>query len=237
MKHSYLKIKEELERQMHTGELAAGEKLPPEIEMAKTFGVSRETFRAAAKQLEREGKLRVRHGVGRYVMRPQDAIPSSIEYLSSTSEMIRSSGVKEGEHQESIRTVPAKEEWAYFLNVAPGEPVIVSERIRTANGEPVSFNINILPYTLAGEAFEKNRLRGSLIKFLEKECGIRIVSANTELIVPLPSDEYANKLRVAEHTPVLLLKQTHYDEDSLPILFSYDYFRNDIFKFWVKRMR
>ncbi|ALS23338.1 MULTISPECIES: GntR family transcriptional regulator [Paenibacillus] len=237
MAHEYIRIKEELERQMESGELVAGEKLPSEPEMARRFGVSRETFRSAVKQLEREGKLRVSKGIGRFVTRPQDSIPSSLDRLSSTSEMIRSSGLGEGEYQESIRTVPCEPEWAGFLHIESGDPVVVSERIRTAGGEPVSFNINILPYAISGEAFKRRRLHGSLMRFLEEECGIRIVSANTELIVPAPSDVHAAKLRLTEETPVLLLKQTHYDEDFLPVLFSYDYFRNDVFKFWIKRTR
>lgn len=237
MKRNYMIIKQELERRIMTGELAPGERLPPEVEMAKAFGVSRETFRSAVKQLEREGKLRARHGIGRFVMRLQDSIPSSIERLESTSEMIRSAGLVEEEYQESIRIVPCEEEWAYFLGISPGDRVIVSERMRKADGEPVTYNINVLPYSLTGEAFKRKRLNGSLMKFLERECGIRIVNSNTELVVPQPADVYANKLKHRPETTVLLLKQTHYDEDLTPILFSYDYYRNDVFNFWVKRTR
>lgn len=236
-KHSYLKIKEELERQMETGELAIGEKLPSETVMAKKFGVSRETLRTALKQLEREGKLRVRNGIGRFVIQPLEAIPSSIDRLRSTAEMIISAGLKEGETQGAIRMEPCKEEWATFLNIKPKDPVIVSERMRTANAEPVSYNINILPYALVGQSFKKTPLKGSLMQFLEDECEIRIQKANTEIIVPPPSDPHAKKLRVMSETTVLLLKQIHFDEDNLPILFSYDYFRNDVFKFWIQRTR
>jgi GntR family transcriptional regulator len=237
MKHSYLKIKEELERQMRTGELAIGSKLPSEPEMARRFNVSRETFRAAVKQLEREGKLRVRSGIGRFVIRPLAPIPSSIDHLSSTGEMIRSAGLVEGEHHESVGVRPSEEEWAAFLEIAPGEPVVVCERIRTADGEPVSFNLNIMPQAIVGDVFQRAVLQGSLMQFLEAECGIRIVRAITELIVPPASDTNARKLRVKPEATVILLKQTHYDEDGRPILFSYDYFRNDVFKFWVQRTR
>ncbi|WP_372813737.1 GntR family transcriptional regulator [Paenibacillus sp.] len=237
MKHNYLRIKEELERQMRTGELAVGTKLPSEPDMASEFKVSRETIRAAVKQLEREGKLRVRRGIGRFVVRPLAVIPSSIDHLSSTSEMINSSSLKKGERHESIRIEPCQEEWAHFLEISPQDPVTIIERIRMADGEPVSFNINIMPYALVGEVFQTKPLQGSLMQMLETECGIRIVSANTELIVPPPSDRNCDKLKEKPEATVILLKQTHYDEDQVPILFSYDYFRNDVFKFWVRRVR
>ncbi|RKP49975.1 GntR family transcriptional regulator [Cohnella endophytica] len=237
MKHNYLIIKEELERQIRTGELPIGSMLPSEPEMARQFNVSRETFRAAVKQMEREGKLRVRSGIGRFVVRPLASIPSSIDHLSSTSEMINSASLQEGERHESIRVGPCEEEWAEFLQINPGDPVTVIERIRMADGEPVSFNLNIMPNSLIGDAFQRSNLQGSLMKFLEDECGIRIVAANTELIVPPASDANGRKLQVKPEATVILLKQTHYDEERVPILFSYDYFRNDVFKFWVRRER
>ncbi|SFM18272.1 GntR family transcriptional regulator [Paenibacillus sp. 1_12] len=237
MKHNYLRIKEELERQMRTGELAVGDKLPSEPDMARKFKVSRETFRSAVKQLEQEGKLKVRSGFGRYVVRPLASIPSSIDHLSSTSEMINSSSLQEGERHESIRIEPCQEEWAKFLEINPEEPVTIIERIRMADGEPVSFNINIMPNARVGQLFHNKSLQGSLMQFLETECGIRIVSANTELIVPPPSDMNSRRLLVKPEATVILLKQTHYTESQVPILFSYDYFRNDVFKFWVRRTR
>ncbi|MCD9025088.1 GntR family transcriptional regulator [Cohnella silvisoli] len=237
MKHNYLIIKEELERQIRTGELAIGSMLPSEPDMARKFNVSRETFRAAVKQMEREGKLRVRSGIGRFVVRPLASIPSSIDHLSSTSEMITSASLSEGEHHESIREEPCQEEWADFLHISPGDPITIIERIRMADGEPVSYNINIMPNALIGDAFQKTTLQGSLMKFLEDVCDIRIVAANTELIVPPSSDTNCHKLQVKPEATVILLKQTHYNEDRVPILFSYDYFRNDVFKFWVRRER
>ncbi|MFC7558592.1 hypothetical protein ACFQ5D_16465 [Paenibacillus farraposensis] len=36
---------------------------------------------------------------------------------------------------------------------------------------------------------------------------------------------------------VLLLKQLHYDELNRQVLYSLDYVRNDIFRFWVRRTR
>jgi len=237
MKHNYIRIKEEIERQIHTGELPVGSKLPSEPDMARQFKVSRETFRAAVKQLEREGKLRVRSGFGRYVVRPLASIPSSIDHLSSTSEMINSSSLMEGEHHESIRVEACQEEWADLLEISPKDPVVIVERIRMADDEAVSFNINIMPHALVGEQFQQSTLQGSLMQFLEKQCGIRIVSAHTEIVVPLPTDPHIQKLMIKPDTTVILLKQTHYDENQLPILFSYDYFRNDVFKFWVRRIR
>ncbi|NEW04863.1 GntR family transcriptional regulator [Paenibacillus sp. SYP-B3998] len=233
----YLKIKEDIDQKMKSGELKIGDRLPPEIELARQFQVSRETVRAAMKQLELEGKLDVRKGVGRFVRHPLPSIPSSIERFITTEDSIRSAGLIEGQLEQSIRTASCQEEWARFLNISVGTPVIINERTRTANEEPVAHNINIMPLALVEQAFQKKSLKGSLARFLETECGIRLMGTNTELVVPHHTDPICKKLQVKQDTTVLLMKQLHLDQHHKPVLFSYDYFRNDVFQFWVNRRR
>jgi len=55
-------VVEHLRRAMHTGTFAAGDKLPPEREMAKQLNVSRTTVREAVRVLEGEGYLEIRRG-------------------------------------------------------------------------------------------------------------------------------------------------------------------------------
>ncbi|MCU6796428.1 GntR family transcriptional regulator [Paenibacillus sp. WQ 127069] len=233
----YIIIKESLDKLMKSGELKVGDRLPAEIELAQQFQVSRETVRSAMKQLEQEGKLDVRKGVGRFVRQPLSSIASSIDRFSSTEEIIRSAGLVEGQLEQFIRTEPCKEEWASLLKIPAGSPVIINERTRTANDEPVAHNINIMPLALVEQAFQKTPLTGSLLRFLEAECGIRLTGTHTELVVPHHTDPVCRKLQVKPDTTVLMMKQLHYDQQHIPVLFSYDYFRNDVFQFWVNRRR
>lgn len=234
---SYVKIKKALEQQITSGEWVVDTKIPSETELAAKFSVSRETVRSALKAMEREGKLRVQVGVGRFVNKPAESIQSHIDRLSSTSEMIAAYGLNEGESKLTIRTEPSEEEWASYLNLQPKELVTILERFITADQEPVSFNINILPYKLVGEVFRLHLMKGSLMQFLDERVNIRIVNSHTEIIVPTDDDPNAKKLKIYPKSTVILLKQIHYDEANRPVLFSYDYFRNDIFKFWIRRNR
>jgi GntR family transcriptional repressor for pyruvate dehydrogenase complex len=59
----YAQLKEQLTR----GAWEPGEKLPPELELCRLFGVSRVTVRAAIQQLEILGLVEVRHGDGTFV--------------------------------------------------------------------------------------------------------------------------------------------------------------------------
>ncbi|WP_246362626.1 GntR family transcriptional regulator [Paenibacillus alba] len=233
----YMKIKDELDKQIEQGELHVGYKFPSEPEMANKFGVSRETFRAAIKKLEEEGKLRVQHGVGTFVIRQLEQIPSNLARLQSTSEMLKIAGHQEGDQQQSVHNAACTEEWAPFLNIQQGDPVVILERVRTANEEPVMSSFYILPRSIVGNKFEETAFGGSLFKFLEQELNIFVKRSHTELMVPLQTDPRVQSLMLHPNTTVLLMKQTHYDENNFPIFYANDYFRNDVFHFWMERFR
>ncbi|GKX32538.1 MAG: GntR family transcriptional regulator [Rhizobiaceae bacterium MnEN-MB40S] len=71
-------VYESLGRQIMSGEMASGARLPPSRELARELGVSRSTIVAAYDQLAAEGYIRARQGSGYYVcdiepVRPPDA--------------------------------------------------------------------------------------------------------------------------------------------------------------------
>ncbi|WP_078409908.1 GntR family transcriptional regulator [Priestia abyssalis] len=234
---SYLNIKEELEEMIKDGQLKIGEKLPSEYNMAKFFGVSRDTFRSAVKLLEQERKLLVKHGVGTFVIKPPSNIPSSLEKLQSIGDLIKFAGLHEGERQESISLEKCRKDWAEKLGISEGDPVYLLKRIRTADHEPVAFSINILPKAVVGNIFEETQFSGSLFRFLQMECGISILHADTEIVVPLSSDENVQKLMCTPNTTVLLLKHLNFNEKNQQVMYSLDYLRNDIFNFWIRRKK
>lgn len=70
--HLPTQIAAKIGQEITAGGLKPGEKLPPETEMAKTFGVSRSVVREAIAQLRNEGMLDTRQGVGAFVLGRQN---------------------------------------------------------------------------------------------------------------------------------------------------------------------
>lgn len=60
-----------LRQAIEAGQLAVGERLPPERELAASFGVGRSSVREALSVLQMGGLLEVRHGQGTYVLGPE----------------------------------------------------------------------------------------------------------------------------------------------------------------------
>lgn len=236
-KPSYIIIKEDIEKQISLGVLNIGDKLPSELDMAQKYGVSRETFRSATKLLEEDGKIFIKRGVGTFITSSLNTIPNSLDRLTSITEIIKGAGMKEGEKLEKVKTIRCDEEYAEYLNINEGDPVIHHERIRTAEDEPIVYSINIIPKSIVGSLFEEKKLSGSLLYFIEKECNLKVSHADAQIKVPLHTDPYCQKLLIHPHTTVLLMKQIHYDEINRPVFYSIDYLRNDVHKFWIRRKR
>ncbi|WP_208585575.1 GntR family transcriptional regulator [Gracilibacillus suaedae] len=233
----YQEIKESLKTAIEDGRYPIGERLPPEMTLAKQFKVSRETIRSAIKLLEQEGRVVVRHGVGTFVVNPLPSLPNSLENLMSVTSMIMHAGLEDGERREKLRTEIPTDEWKELLQLQQEEQVIVHERIRTANHEPVVFSKNVLSSNLVGDLILKKETIGSLFQYLQNVHNIEITNASTEIVVPLHTDPNCQKLLIHPATTVLLLKQIHYDQHHTPVLYSLDYFRNDVFKFFITRTK
>jgi GntR family transcriptional repressor for pyruvate dehydrogenase complex len=62
-----------LREMIHSGELSAGDKLPPERDLAKTLGVSRPTLRAGIRSLSAVGILQSRQGAGTFVAKADES--------------------------------------------------------------------------------------------------------------------------------------------------------------------
>lgn len=61
------------------GELAVGAKLPTEMDIMRSFGVSRTVVREALSQLQAAGWVRTRHGIGTFVVGGGEAPPFRID--------------------------------------------------------------------------------------------------------------------------------------------------------------
>ncbi|MFE0457819.1 GntR family transcriptional regulator [Kitasatospora sp. NPDC058965] len=114
-------------------EFATGEVIPNERDLSARFGVARATLRQALDQLELEGRLVRRRGIGTLVAAPRVGVPVSR----------REEGWPGGGPEQSWQTVdcaiaPATEQLAAALNVPVGETVYTVRRVRLNQGQTVA---------------------------------------------------------------------------------------------------
>lgn len=233
-RHLYLQVIDRLKQDIEEGIYKEREKLPSEFDLAKHLGVSRATLREALRILEEENVIIRRHGVGTFV-NAKPLFTSGIEQLNSVTNMIKQAGMKPGTIFLSSSTQGATEEDIRRFSCSPDEEVILIERVRTANGDPVVYCIDKVPEHI----FPDNLPRGeeSIFNILEEQANRRITYAVTQ-IEPLGYHEKISPILECEpETALLVLKQMHFDETDELILYSVNYFRADKFSFQVLRKR
>jgi GntR family transcriptional regulator, transcriptional repressor for pyruvate dehydrogenase complex len=78
-----------LSREIESGEINPGERLPTEQQLAEKFGVSRNVVREAVARLRADGMIEARQGVGAFVLAPEQRLAIRIdgEALKSAANM------------------------------------------------------------------------------------------------------------------------------------------------------
>ena len=127
------------------GELAVGDRLPPEDGLAAALGVSRMTLRQALATLEAHGTVVRKAGRsgGTFISEPR--IECDLTGLTGFTEQLRRANVRAGARMVSATTVPASASVAQALSIERGAPVHEIVRVRTARREPLALERAYFP--------------------------------------------------------------------------------------------
>jgi GntR family transcriptional regulator len=235
---------EQLRAMIHSGELANGSQLPSEPELAKALNISRSTLRAALSYLENEGTVIRRRGVGTFVAnRPN--LYNNLNINWGVTQIIKATGAVPGTSEMHFDVQPASRRLEESLKVPLGSPVVIIERVRTADQKPVSVSIDHFPVsqlncsTNIDECIERFRsfleLHQSIYEYLEQELHL-VIGYATAWLRPMVADTNLSKsLEVLLLSPILYLEQIDYNAEGIPLLLTDEYFAGDSFTFSIHR--
>ncbi|MFI7634559.1 GntR family transcriptional regulator [Nonomuraea sp. NPDC049400] len=221
---AHVQIERWLLESISSGELAPGDRLPGERELAGRLGVSRMTLRQALSTLERDGVLiRVpgRSG-GAFVAEPR--IECDLTGLAGFTEQMRRAHLRAEARILTAATVPAPRAVAVALEVEAGSPVHEVARVRSAGRSPVALERSYFP-PLAG--FLDQDLTGSLYALLAARYDLEPRTAVEQLDPVIARPAEAAELGIAPGAPLMLIERTAYAGDGTPVEFARDLFRPD----------
>jgi DNA-binding GntR family transcriptional regulator len=141
----YYQVATRLQELIEKGEIGVGARIENEVDLAERLGVSRPTTRRAIQYLVERGMLVRKRGVGTQVVHPKVRRP--VELSSLYDDLVNSDRTPRTEVLD-LRIVPATEEIAKALEIAPGTAVTWFERLRYAGGEPLALMHNAIPADL-----------------------------------------------------------------------------------------
>jgi GntR family transcriptional regulator len=218
-------------------ELPLGVQLVNEVRLAQMLEISRPTLREAVKVLIHDGLLESRRGVGTFVA-PQlpRRVKSGLERMTSTTDLIRSTGSTPGTRDLSWETVKVPSEIEAALNLDNDSEVVVISRIRLMDQRPLMWAREYLPLKYLPDKALLNDFDGlSLYDFLSSRLGIRLSHCESSITAWVADNNLASKLEVLVGDALLLLTQTHYQKDGTPVLRSINFHNSKLMEFYLVR--
>ena len=223
--------------EMKSGMFSECEKLPRETELSEALGISRTQLRDSLAELEREGFITRRHGVGtlinRHVLRVNNRMDIETEFM----DIIRQSGYEPEITNIQIHEESANDQIAAKLGIEQGTPVIRVCRTCTADGKPVIYCEDVLDKQLIKQEYTMEDLECSIFYFLQKFCKISAYMDLTELHAVVADETVAAALEIPAGTPLLNMEEVDFDVEGTIIFYSNQYFVEGYFQQTVLRKK
>jgi GntR family transcriptional regulator len=216
-----------------TAALEAGSPVPPERELARSYGTSRTTVRQALAELVIEGRLLRMQGKGTFVAKPKVA---QLLELASYTEGMRAHGLHPQTKVLDVGYVTADEQLATLLGIRAGGRALRIHRLRLADSEPMSIDTSHLPARRFPGLRKQLERQVGLYETLRAEYGIQLAEAEETIETVLADPHDARLLGVDPGLPLLLLSRHAFDVTGEPVEWAQSWYRGDRYKF-VTRLR
>ncbi|MDB5524724.1 MAG: Phosphonate metabolism transcriptional regulator PhnF [Rhizobium sp.] len=200
---------------IESGLLQPGSQLPGENHLAEKLAVTRITLRRALQQLQREGHLTARKGVGIFVRN----LPATFTVRDGRRflDNFEARGQEIGTRTLLIVREPAGPAEALQLRLAPGTEIVRLCRIRTSGKQPVYVNTKVFPARIFPN-FEQIYDPGQSVTDVFRAHGVdNYRRLETRISGGFASPDEAEILWLTPGTPVFRINAVNEDSNGVPI--------------------
>jgi len=226
----HIQLKEIIEQNIAEGVFTG--QIPSERQIMEDFNVSRSTVREAINLLVREGILEKRHGKGTFVsLKP---LHEWLGNLSSTTEMIRSMGMKPGAklitHFKTEPPMPIQEKTgfkeAYFI-----------KRLRYADSIPIGVERHYYPISIGKQLEQFDLNNATLYDLVENELDVQFAEAKQTIRSGEVLKDDHSYLNVPAGTHVLIAERMIKDRSGATIELEEAFYRSDMYQIDINLSR
>ena len=205
----YIQIKEYIVNRIRAKEYQAGDRLPTERELMEKMQVGRATVRAALSELEHEGLVEKRHGVGTFVKEPEQEM--GFEPLISLSYALDKLGIRCINRVVADETVPVQggllaEHWEL------GREVHRLKRLRFGEKIPVAVEDNYFTPALYARISQSARGEQSIAHAILAQTDLIVSKIDYSIVRRQPKEQEQSELRILPEQRVLEMTRWLYFE-------------------------
>ncbi len=219
-------VRDRLLKEISSGELAPGQRLGAEREIAERLGVSRSTVRAALAELARSGAIRRARGRAGGIFVAERKVERDLTSLASLPAYLRRQGFQSDARVISTAMIRPDAEVAAALRLGGDELVHEIVRVRLADGERISLERATFPVSRFPDLLDRS-LSGSLYELFAGEYGLQPGEAEERIEVVTAGPSEARLLGVPQGAALVAISRTAWSSDGEPFECSHDLFRGD----------
>jgi GntR family transcriptional regulator len=231
----HAQVEESLAKSMVDGALLRGARLPSEDNLIERYAVSRTTIRTAVQSLIARGLVEIRRGKGTYVTEP--LITQELTELTGFVEDMRALGREPSAQVLDRRIVAASETVARQLSLQRGTAVARIQRVRLADGAPLSFDETYLPQELGEKIMADDLENQPIFTLLEQKFATPLIEAEYRLAAVASHGTVARALGIDAGSPIFLIERTTFSDNHRPVDYERLYYRGDHIRFVTRLSR
>lgn len=223
----YVKLRRLIEQAISGQDLAEGEALPTEREIASLTELSRVTVRKAVEELVQQGRLVRRHGSGTFVGQSVAKVEQPLSLLTSFTEDMARRGIGTTTQWLNRELAAPSPDEMMTLGLSIEDRIAKLERLRLADGKPMAIERAALLTEFVPDPME---ITGSLYAALDKK-NARPVRATQRISARNIDAAEAKLLDVAEGDAGLYIERISYLPSGRVIELTRSTYRGDTYDF------
>lgn len=223
----YMQVVDYLRDNIASGVWEESSKIPSEVELMTTLGVSRGSIKKAISKLVKEDLLEQIQGKGTYVKSKDISFPLT-DGLISFSESLIEQGLSFETTIIDCEVRKSDKDIAGHLEISENDNYLHLERVRSVEGEPVMYIENNINMALVPGIETADFVHEGLFAIIERLSGHQIEYSKTSFVAKLADTQRADALGLSTQSPLLQQLQTVYLDNDLAIEYA---------RVWLKSSR
>lgn len=223
----YIQIRDDIKEKIENFFWKEGDLIPPEVELAKAYDVSRVTIRKAISLLVKEHYVDRVAGYGTTVLRNKPDLQNFTLVSSSTNEM-KEMGLPFTTLSAEVKTIGATPYLADVFGINTSDELVNLKRTRGSE-KPILFSDTYLVSDIHIPN-DDQILKGSLYEFLATQ-NIYFSKFDEYVSATATTEELKKILEIDDETPVLKRKRFSYDENDRIIEYTETYYNGNFYEY------
>ena len=216
-------IRTSVQEMILNGQLAPGDKLPSENQLADQFKSKRIDARNALVQLEKMGSVHSRQGVGRFVNRPLPVIDFTVTGASSFSKKMEAQNIP---YESKVIHADFTDEITFG-----GKKAFKVSRLRIVDEVPCAIHISYIRTDIFPNIYEEKNQLQSVYTFFESKGHTKLTSRDRTVSAQFATLEVMEMLKCSELVPLIVFETSTYDASTNQCLEKVKIlYRSDLFK-------